>query len=628
MRRHFWLPMVVLVVLAGSGRAAESAVLRARAFWDHPQVHAGDRPVLAVVLDVEPGWHIYPDKAQARSANGFTPIPTEMTVTQAPAGLVFEAPQFPPPHPVTVSWDPAHPFTVPVYDGRVTVYLPAQVASGTSPGALDVQLTLDYQACDDHQCLLPAREVIAAPLQVVAAATPVAAANGAYFRGYHPGGTIAAGGQVHFDLFGWSFVLGVSGLWGLIGLLLVAGVGGFLLNLTPCVLPVIPLKIMSLARAAVDSRGRCLALGASLSLGVVVFWVALGAAIALSVGLLAGSAAGAGGIRAANQLFQYPWFTIGVGVIIGVMGLGMLGLFSTSLPQWVYRFQPRHDTLAGAFGFGILTAVLSTPCTAPFMGAAAAWAVTRPPGVALATFAAIGTGMALPYLLLAAFPGVVSRMPRAGPAGELIKQVMGLLILAAAAYFVGTGLSGALVSPPDPPSRAYWWVVAGALAAAGGWLAWRVWRITRRRWPRLVFTLVALGLVAVAGHIAAHFTSYGPIPWVYYTPQRLAALNGPTAKDPRPVLMDFTAEWCLNCKALEETVLRNQRLVKLLRDGTVVPMKVDLTGDNPAGNARLRASGRLTIPLLVVLAPDGREVFKSDFYTPEEVLAALAKAGR
>ncbi len=142
-----------------------------------------------------------------------------------------------------------------------------------------------------------------------------------------------------------------------------AALGGLLLNLTPCVLPVIPIKVIGLAQVAGDAR-RCRALGFAMTIGVVAFWVVLG-----------GMMATVAGFTAVNQLFQFPAFTIGVGVFIAIMAIGMCGLFSLRLPQFVYAIGPRHDSLGGSFVFGIMPAVLSTPCTAPFMGAALDWAI-------------------------------------------------------------------------------------------------------------------------------------------------------------------------------------------------------------------------------------------------------------
>jgi len=269
-----------------------------------------------------------------------------------------------------------------------------------------------------------------------------------------------------------------------------------------------------------------------------------------------------------------------------------------------------------------MTAILSTPCTAPFMGAAAAWAATQEPATTLLTFAAIGLGMALPYLVLSVSPGLVKKMPKTGPASELIKQVMGLFMLAAAAYFIGVGLTAMVTKAPDPPGKTHWWFVMALCAAAGGWMAWRTFRITRVVAKRVVFG--GLGVLFVAGSVlgAVRLSAHGPIDWTYYTEDRFqSALD-----EGRVVVMDFTAEWCLNCKSLEHRVLHSPRVVEALGASDVAAIKVDITGNNPAGKAKLQDAGRLTIPLLVVFAPDGSEVFKSDFYTVDQVLAAVAKA--
>ncbi len=249
--------------------------------------------------------------------------------------------------------------------------------------------------------------------------------------------------------------------------------------MTPCVLPVIPIKVMSLSAAA-GNPGRCALLGTIMSLGVVFFWLVLGAAIATITQF-----------KAINQLFQYPAFSITVGVFIAVMGVGMLGLFSVRLPQFVYMLDPKHDSAAGSFFFGILTAILSTPCTAPFMGTAAAWAAKQPHATTLAVFAAIGIGMALPYFILSLNPRLVSRVPRTGPASELVKQVMGMLMVAVAIFFLGVGLDPLLREPIDPPVRAHWWIIAAIVTFTMLWLIYKTFKITKRPVPRLTWS--ALG---------------------------------------------------------------------------------------------------------------------------------------
>ncbi|MGA1400641.1 MAG: thioredoxin family protein, partial [Phycisphaerales bacterium] len=258
------------------------------------------------------------------------------------------------------------------------------------------------------------------------------------------------------------------------------------------------------------------------------------------------------------------------------------------------------------------------------MGSAVVWAVTGTITTVLLVFGAVGVGMAFPYLVLAAFPSLVKNMPRTGPASDLIKQVMGLLLLAAAAYFAGAGLSGLMVEPPTPPSRVYWWVVGLVAAGAGLLMLVRTFRITPRVGPRVAFGGLGALILAASLLVAIRMTDKGPIDWTYYTPERLAEAQG----EGDVVVLDFTAEWCLNCKTLEATVLATEQVAAALNGEGVVAMKVDLTGNNEAGNELLRASGRLTIPLLVVLSPSGEEIFKSDAYTPAQVLDAIAAAKR
>ena len=596
--------------------------------WSTNAVHAGNTNVLAIVLNIVEPYHVNP--SQAHLHDDFL-IPTAVKIKSATDVLsdAFSvgAIQYPLPELVTVG-PPDEPRQVDALAGQVVVYVPISAAQSQPAGQYELTVEVTYQACDRTQCLAPvtlSRPVIlnvADPFETIPntnSPLPDApnTAKPDLFAGYDahrvdPGvGQVARQQDVKFDVFGLGFGVNAGAGLGYLLLLAVAALGGMLLNFTPCVLPVIPLKILSLSQVA-GQAGRRVVLGISMSVGVLAFWLGLG-------GLIAGFS----GFTATNQLFQYPVFTIGVGVVIAVMAVGMCGLFNIQLPQFVYRINPRHDSVAGSFGFGVMTAILSTPCTAPFMGSAAAWAAGQHPATTLTTFTAIGAGMALPYLLLSAWPTLIDRMPRTGPASVLIKQVMGLLLLAAAAYFIGVGLSGWWVSPPDSPSVAYWWPVMGLVAAAGMWMGYGTVRATSSMVKRAVF--VGLGVVLTAGSVygAVRLTDKGPIDWVNYTPQRFED----ALRDEEVVVMDFTAEWCLNCKWLERNVLHDPAVVKVLDQDSVVAMKVDLTGNNEPGNSKLKDVGRLTIPLLVIFTPDGRESFKSDFYTTQQVIDAVKNAG-
>jgi len=200
--------------------------------------------------------------------------------------------------------------------------------------------------------------------------------------------------------------------------------------------------------------------------------------------------------------------------------------------------------------------------------------------------------------------------------------VMGLLLLAAAAYFTGAGISGLLVTPPEPPSHAYWWAVALLGAGAGAWLLVRTMRLTRRPVNRMVFGGTGAFILAVSVLIGLSQTAKGPVDWTYYTPERLAEAQ----RSGKVVVIDFTAEWCANCKTLEALVLNTPSVSKELNAADVAPIKVDLTGNNEAGNALLKKSNRVTIPLLLVYGRDGSVVMNTENYTAQQVLDAIAAA--
>jgi thiol:disulfide interchange protein DsbD len=411
-------------------------------------------------------------------------------------------------------------------------------------------------------------------------------------------------------LFGFGFGLDRESPLTAAVILLLAALGGFLLNFTPCVLPLIPIKLISLSNAAAADRRRCLSLGLFTFAGVMAFWVALGGIVSM-----------VSGFTSTNQLFQYPAFTIGVGLVIAVMAVGMFGVYSVRLPGVIYALNPRQETIVGALCVGVLTAVLSTPCTAPFMGTAAAWAATQEPAVTIATFSAIGAGMGLPSLL-AAFPRLVRHMPKTGPGSQLLKQAMAILMLAAAAYFIGIGLDTLLLEPAAPAGRLHWWPVMILCAAAGAWTCFRAITLSIRKRAKAFWAALGAAAVAICLYGAVRLTDTGPIAWVAYSPERLVR----AFKEHKTVVMIFTAEWCLNCKALEQSVWDNPELAKLVSEPSVLPMKVDLTGSNPEGRKKLQEAGSLTIPLLVVYQPDGQPVFRSDFYTPNQAAEAIRTA--
>lgn len=563
-------------------------LIELRLFWSSKELNS---PLhLGVEFNIAEGWHINADPSQSRSIGDFSPFPTSIEVVDMPEEWQSSGAAFPKAHELSVEYAEGGLLSFEGKTQAVITFIPNGEANST------IQLNLAYQACNDRICSIPVRRKLEIALPGTAGSPKVAPEH---FKDI----VSTPSSKVNFDLFDLSFSIDTGSQAGLMLFMFVAAIGGLLLNFTPCVLPVIPLKMIALSKSS-GSRGKCFLLGTIMSSGVVGFWVALGLAI-LSLS----------SVSSTNQLYQNPLFTLGVGIVIAVMALGMGGLFDLKLPNAVYAISPRHDRWDGAFGFGIMTAVLSTPCTAPLMGAAAAWATTQPLLITLFTFFSIGCGMALPYLILSAFPNLVAKMPKTGPASLLIKQVMGILMLAAAAYFVGTGLHTLFSDPLSPSQPNYWWAVGFFLTIAGLWLAYKTIRITRSPLKRFVFVGLGFLFVSAGYGLGENLTRKPPIDWIPYT----SAAFERAREDSKLIVIDFTAEWCINCKTLEHTVLMDKSVVRALNSETVTPLKVDLTGDNPDGRELLKKVGRVAIPLLLIIDQNGNEVFKQDFYTKEQL---------
>ncbi|MBI1191141.1 MAG: DUF255 domain-containing protein [Tepidisphaera sp.] len=615
-----WLLLVlggVLVVLSPAPALAQPRdVVKISVVSDRAEVRPGDQVAIAIVMEFKDGWHVHTNAPKVPSSwEPFLAVPTTITASEA-SGLKLGPVQWPTPKVLKLDLGATGtPEDYGVFADKAVAFIPASIDPAAA-GVAKVTIKVAYQACNDQTCLPQTEQTLPLEIKIVPPGTPSGAPTDPDLFKAFDTTSFAAVGQAPkadtkftTDVFGFHIEFDAGGA-GLVLLLGLAIVGGFVLNLTPCVLPVIPLKVMGLSHSAGNPR-RALFLGIVMSVGVIAFWLSIGVAISTL-----------SWFKAVNQLFQQPWFTIGVGVFIALMATGMLGLFDVNLPGFVYLIDPKTESPAGSFAFGVMTAVLSTPCTAPFMGAAAAWSTKQPIAVTLATFGAIGLGMAIPYLVLAAFPRLVARVPKSGPGSTLVKQVMGLFMLAVAVFFLGSGLDPLLRLPVDPPMRWHWWVVATLVVLASGWMVGRSFKFMKRGPGLVVITLAGLALASGGVAFAAEQTDRGPINWLGYTPERFdqAKAQG------KVIVLDFTAEWCLNCKALEGTVLNRKEVADTLNGKDVVALRVDLTGENKPGQEKLRELNWAGIPLLAIFGPGTPEAQKFDSYTPQLVTQAVAKA--
>jgi thiol:disulfide interchange protein len=414
---------------------------------------------------------------------------------------------------------------------------------------------------------------------------------------------------------------GAAGTGSLLLALLLAFAGGILLNLMPCVLPVISLKVLSFARQAGTEGSTAFRHGLFFAAGVVVsFW--------LIVAILAA-------LRAAGHLlgwgfqFQDPIVVAITAVLFFLIGLNLFGVFEigAGFTRMGARLAGRGGA-AGSFLSGLFATAVATPCTAPFMGSAIGYALARPLPVAFGVFTALALGMAAPYLLLSASPRLIARLPKPGKWMETLRQVMGFPMMGAVIWmlFVFAALSGttAMVAL----------LAALLVGGLGAWI-WGKWgSMGRARGSRVAAGIAAVLLVAGAPALALLSFSQ-PVSsalrpaasadafWQEWSPERVETLRGQGT----PVFIDFTARWCLSCQVNEKVALGSAVVRRRMTELGVAALRADWTDKNDAIARAIAGYGRAGVPVYVYYPSGAREpVLLPELLTPGIVLGALNEA--
>ncbi|MGN0835293.1 MAG: protein-disulfide reductase DsbD family protein [Candidatus Spyradosoma sp.] len=395
-----------------------------------------------------------------------------------------------------------------------------------------------------------------------------------------------------------------------LGALAAAFAGGLILNLMPCVFPVLGLKIMHFVGKAGAEKSKVARHGFVFGAGVLAsFWALAGVLVALRGG---GEQLGWG-----FQL-QEPAFVYGMIVLLFVFGLSMSGVFEFGVGATSVggRLQEKSG-YAGSFFSGVLAVIVATPCAAPFLAPALGSALTLPAVPSFALFTAIALGLAAPYVLLSCAPSLLKFLPRPGAWMETFKQAMAFLLYAPALYFVWV-----LMGQIEDASAQCDLLISLAFVALACWIYGR-WAVAwRPRATRVAGTLTALavfaGTLIYAGTLLGAKKSEEWIPW---TPEAQArALD-----EGRIVYVDFTARWCTTCQ-VNKRVYSDETLRAAFRDAGVVTMRADWTNRNPLIAAELRKYGRAAVPVNVFLKKGAEPVILGELFSgPGSVLDGLAE---
>jgi len=570
-------------------------------------VAAGGRAEAIVTLTIANGWHVNANPP-ALDYN----IPTTVGVTGA-SGLSPGAVRYPAGRTAKFGFEET---PLLVYDGTVQVRVP--IAASATATSARLTGTVEFQACNDQVCLAPASVPFDLDVTVTAATGPPS-----------PGGapdvpagatdTAATAPAVDASAFSTAPPAGAAGsavarsrleqalAQGGLGWFLALFVGGLLLNLTPCVFPMLGVTVSIFGARRQEPLPKVFATAVLYVLGICVTYTALGVVAALTGGLF-GSA------------LQSVWVSVVLGGLMLLLSLSMFGLYEMQPPTWVLdRLGGAQATnFAGAFLSGLGVGVIAAPCVGPFVVAVLALIAQKGQiGFGMQTMFTLSLGLGFPYLFLATFSNLLQSLPRSGDWMDWVKHVFGTVMAAIGLYYLFIGFA------PDLAP----WVLPVALLVGGVWLGF-LDRSAGEAGRFKSSTQVAGLVVIVAGVVMGSQMYQAATRTLKFQPYESTAVEASLAAG-RPVMMDFSADWCVPCHELELVTFTDPRVVAAARGFD--RYKVDLTKyDSPESEASRKRYGITGVPTVVFLAPDGREIEAArveGFLPPEPFLERMRFVG-
>ena len=564
--------------------------LRASAVPSHTTVAAGREFHVAVEVLIGDGWVYY------SSNPGKIAKPANITVEAE--DLVVGDILWPPDRPYETDLGDGEKLINHVYQKRAVIFVPLTVPAEAKPGERTIMVVVDGQICS-KVCI----DVETAASAVVTVG-PNAVANDAWSAELVDGLRAAMSGEPRVP----SGAEALS-VWAGLGLALLAGL---ILNIMPCVLPVIPLRILSLVQMAGENRRRFITLGLAFAGGIVLFFIALAAANIAFTTI-------AQQTLNLNVHLQYRPVRIALALVLVGLAGNLFGLFHVTVPTRLAGLgqgEPGRKTqghLAVA-GMGLMMAVLATPCSFAILAAALTWAQFQPLALATLGIIMIGVGMAAPHAVLVAFPNLVNKLPKPGRWMELLREGMGLILLPVALWLILAGSEDTYTG----------WVIAYAIVLAMCLWIWGKWV---RYDASLRRKLIVRGL-AVMLAVAAGFWMLSPsrplaVAFEPFNHQRIddAHRNG------QAVLLKFTSATCVSCIILDRTVYNDAQVAEELARRNIVAMKADTTDADSPASKMLKDRFRGAPPLTVILAPGGaRPIRLEGKFSKADLLKALDAA--
>ncbi|MBN2019390.1 MAG: thioredoxin family protein [Sedimentisphaerales bacterium] len=556
--------MILTAAGASFGQTAQRRKVDVVAFWAEQQfdeVSPGGKNALAVHFELEKGWHFYAYPDTAPGGMNIKLEPNE----QGTRFLKFSEPILPKSE---FFYDASLEKKVDVFGEKFVIYLPFEVAADAPQlKTIILAIGIDGAVCSDVQCRVPDFGSITVEIRTAKDANdsqprfvlPQAQARPKPITG-------SSGQWTNYSV------------WAALALALAAGLS---LNIMPCVWPVLPIIVMRLVEQAELNKKKSIVMGIAFCLGILLFFTCLaGANIVLQVFY--------GQVLQWGDQLRNPAFVTAMATLLVVLALFMFGLFTINVPSSLGGKSGPGKGLGGAIGMGFLAAVLSTPCSFGILAAAFAWAQAQPLGLATLAMMTIGIGMAAPYAILTAVPALLKKTPKPGRWMELFKQTIGFVLLVIAVKLIaalpGERRMGVLYFSVALSFCVWMW---------GGWVGFGTPAV--RRW---VVRIIAVALAVAAGFAFLPAPKPSLVDWKPYD----APLIKQAQEAGKPVLMDFTAGWCLSCQVVDRTVYSRKDIADLIKQKAVYAIKADTTlKDEPATIALKEIYNEPGVPVSILL---------------------------
>ncbi len=572
------------------------------------QLKPGGLGVLSLKAELDDGYHLYPfvlEESEYRT----------VIVATNKSGLRFGAPQTK----AAIAMDKRLDQPIAYHDGDVTWQIPIKIPDNAKEGQYPVELLVGFVTCNDRAC--SARTGISVTGQVMVSVgapavpdaksdvTPLTFAKVPYLevvdrpsltdwidKSATDSAKLAAAGGAGLELW----------------MVFAALAGGFILNFMPCVLPVIGLKLMSFVNQSGSSHSRVISLNISYVVGILAVMLVL--ALANVIAKTAGDAFGWG------QQFTRLEFQVPMAVLIFAMALSFLGVWEIPIPGFATSSQSgklmEQEGLTGAFFKGILTTLLATPCSGPFLGTLFGLTLTLSITSILLLYLLVGVGLGLPYIAICFYPQAIKLLPKPGAWMDTLKQVLAFPLLLTVVYFV------AMIAPD--------YRIATLTLLIVVWFAcWMIGRVPAYAEAYRLRTAWLVGAATtVAGALLA-FSLLGPVkhdvPWIPYNEMALAKARS----EGRTVMIEFTARWCLTCQSNMKFAIDRPRVAELVDENGVVPLLADWSEESDEIFSKIKELNSLSIPLLAIYPADASQepIILRDAITESQLLEALKAAG-